>query len=263
MKILLTGYKGFIGSNMYKHLLEQGHKVHGVEMNEVIPPVFKFDRIMHIGAISATTETNVEKIMKYNYNYSVDLFERANYWGIPFQFSSSASVYGLKTEFFKEDSPVDPKTPYAWSKYMFENYIKNKITKSNVQMFRYFNVYGPNEEHKGTQASPYCQFTQQAKNTGKIRLFENSEKYYRDFIHVDELIDIQTKFMHINTSGVFNVGTGKTKSFQMVGEEIAKEYNADIEYIPMPKNLKHSYQEYTCADMTKTQNIFKFNIDVV
>lgn len=251
-KILLTGHEGFIGSNMKLRLTQLGYDVFGVEMDDEIPNLYGFDLVMHLGAISATTETNVEKIMKYNYEYSLDLLYRCECLGIPMQFASSASVYGLKRE-FKEDSPVDPRTPYAWSKYMFEKYVELHPPLDNtIQMFRYFNVYGPNEEHKGTQASPYCQFTQQAINNGKIKLFENSENYHRDFIPVEKIIDTHIKFMYLYTSGVFNIGTGETKSFQDVAEEIATRFNVPIEYIPMPENLKHSYQEYTCADMTKT-----------
>ena len=90
-----------------------------------------------------------------------------------------------------------------------------------------------------------------------MRVFENSEQYQRDFVHVSQVVDTHIKFFNVPESGVWNVGTGKTKSFQMVGEEIAKEYNVDIEYIPMPTNLKHSYQEYTCADMSKTYQMLQ------
>jgi ADP-L-glycero-D-manno-heptose 6-epimerase len=120
-----------------------------------------------------------------------------------------------------------------------------------VQGFRYFNVYGPNEDHKGDQASPYHKFEKQAKELGIIKLFENSNNYYRDFVHVDNLIDVHKKFLNVKESGIWNIGTGKPKSFQQVAEEIAEKYKAKIEYIPMPDTVKNQYQTYTCANLDK------------
>ena len=129
---------------------------------------------------------------------------------------------------------------------------KKKDWRIPVQTFRYFNVYGDHgEAHKGDQASPYHKFREQAKTTGIIKVFENSENYFRDFIHVDQVLDIQFKFLNLTQSGCWNIGTGQPKSFLQVAEEIADQYNAKIEIIPMPDNLKNSYQKYTCADLTK------------
>ena len=119
-----------------------------------------------------------------------------------------------------------------------------------MQGFRYFNVYGPGEDHKGNQASPYHQFTQQAKNNGVIKLFENCDQYLRDFVHVNRIIDIHEKFLSVKNSGVWNIGTGTAKSFLAVANEVIQKYPARIEYIPMPEILKQSYQTYTCADLT-------------
>ena len=120
-----------------------------------------------------------------------------------------------------------------------------------VQGFRYFNVYGPEgEEHKGNQASPYMQFKKQYQETGRVKLFENSEEYLRDFIHIDKLIYTQLKFLDIKESGVFNIGTGRPRSFKEVALSICSEN--EIDYIPMPDILRDSYQKYTCADMSKT-----------
>jgi ADP-L-glycero-D-manno-heptose 6-epimerase len=96
-------------------------------------------------------------------------------------------------------------------------------------------------------ASPYHKFTEQAKS-GTIRVFENSENYFRDFIHVDQVIDVQEKFLSIEASGLWNLGTGKVRSFMDVANDVAKHYPASIEYIPMPEEVKNSYQEYTCAN---------------
>ena len=251
MKILVTGYKGFIGSNLYENLIKDDYDVDGFDWGDPYPKVKKYDWVIHLGAISSTTETNVEKIMMQNYDFSVDLYKDCRHHEVNFQFASSASLYGLKNS-FNEDDPVDPRTPYAWSKYMFEKYLTEHKRTSNVQIFRYFNVYGPGEEHKGSQASPHCQFVEQAKKTGVIKVFENSEKYQRDFIHVSQIITFHKLFMRKEVSGIFNLGNGSTRSFKEVAEQFAPLYNAEIQTIPMPDNLKHSYQEYTCADMKKT-----------
>ena len=127
---------------------------------------------------------------------------------------------------------------------------------------RYFNVYGA-KENKGTQASPITKFTEQAKEEGVITLFENSDKYERDFIFVGDVCDIQEQMLYVKKSGLFKIGTGSTTSFQTVAEIIAKKYNAEIKYIPMPETLQGQYQEYTCADITKLLNIFDIEFKTV
>jgi len=249
MKILITGYKGFIGQNAV-NTLKDTHDLVMFEWGDRYPDLTGIDCVMHFGAISATTERNVEKIMRQNYDFSVLMHQYCAKEGITFQYSSSASVYGLNTSFAETD-PVDPRTPYAWSKYMFDKYVTDHPTQNVVQGFRYFNVYGPHEEHKGNQASPYHQFKTQAINNGVIKLFKGSENYFRDFVPVETVIDTQIRFLNVKESGVWNVGTGTVKSFQEVAEEIASLYNVHIEYIDMPDNLKSSYQEYTKADLTK------------
>ena len=125
-----------------------------------------------------------------------------------------------------------------------------------IQGFRYFNVYGPNEDHKGEQASPIHKFTEQAK-VGNIKLFENSENYKRDFVCVSDICEIHEKMLDINEKGVYNIGTGTAISFQQVAEFVAKKHSADIEYIPMPNNLKDQYQEYTCANLDSLSTLVK------
>ena len=255
MKILLTGHKGFIGSNMLKAL--EGHDVRTYDWGEDIELLSTHDRdvCIHIGGISSTTERDVEKIMRQNYDFSCRLLDRCMNTGTNFQYSSSASVYGLNQE-FQEDSPVDPRTPYAWSKYMFERYALKRQAFGDhnyhrIQGFRYFNVYGSGEAHKGGQASPYHQFAKQAREQGRIQVFEGSREYSRDFISVQQVISTHLKFLTKSASGVFNVGTGKTTSFY----EVAERYQVPIDEIPVPEHLKYSYQKYTCADMTKTNTI--------
>jgi ADP-L-glycero-D-manno-heptose 6-epimerase len=249
MRILVTGYKGFIGQNMVKALSDKAElSLH--EMGDPLPEIKGLDWVIHLGAISSTTETDVEKVLEHNLEFSKWLICSCEAYDVNLQYSSSASVYGLNTN-FNEDAPCNPLSPYAWSKYLVDRYIKRSKWHITIQGFRYFNVYGPYEDHKGNQASPYHKFTKQAKETGTIKLFENSDKYLRDFVPVETVINTHLKFLNIKESGIWNVGTGKAKSFQTVAEEIAKEYNAKIEYIPMPDNLKLQYQVYTQADITK------------
>jgi ADP-L-glycero-D-manno-heptose 6-epimerase len=260
MKIILTGHRGFVGSHLLQALQKQNYEVEAYDWENNQFSIMDADWVIHIGAISSTTEKDIEKILKQNYDFTIDLYERCKRFGVNFQFASSASLYGFNNK-FSENDPLDPRTPYAWSKYLCERYIQNRMGGSITHIFRYFNVYGPEgEEHKGSQASPYMQFTKQAKETGVIKLFENSENYRRDFIHVSEIVSYHLMFLNSKQSGIFNLGTGSTKSFQEIAEKIAEKYNAKIEYIPMPEILKSSYQKYTCADMTKTNQEILTNL---
>ena len=242
MKILITGHRGFIGSHFFQQLKKQ-HQVDGYEWGDNFPG-YDYDWILHVGAITSTTETDVEKIFQQNYDFTVDLLDNCNVFGVNCQFSSTAALYGLGKD-FRESSALDPRTPYAWSKYMVERYIKSRNWNINIQCFRYFNVYGSGEDHKGLQASPQHQFRQQYLNQGHVKIFSGSENYHRDFVPVAHVVDIQTKFLTIPESGVWNIGSGRTRSFF----EVAKEITDDIHYIPMPDNLHNSYQSHTCADL--------------
>lgn len=255
MRILITGYKGFIGQNMVAALKDEYDLVL-YDWGDELPSFNHISQVIHLGAISSTTETDVDKIMTQNYDFTRMLFEKCKNNCVNLQFASSASVYGKGTE-FKETSPVDPRTPYAWSKYLCERMLMQPQQNVKVQIFRYFNVYGPNEDHKGDQASPYTKFSWQAQETGVIKVFKNSEKQFRDFIHVKDLITVHKKFLNYRDQGIFNLGTGKSKSFMQVAQEVAKTYKAKIETIPMPKNLEYSYQAFTQADTTKLMKTLK------
>lgn len=263
MIILITGEKGFIAKHLIDHLQTE-HEVHGYDYDENHKPcVDGYDWVIHLGAISSTSERDVDKIMLQNYEFSKWIFNECNSKGVNFQYASSASVYGPYDK-FGEDDPKQPQSPYAWSKYLFDRWIWQQKHNVCVQGMRYFNVYGPREEHKGTQASPITKFTKQAEEESVITLFENSDKYLRDFIFVGDVCDIHEQMMlHVKESGLYNIGTGSATSFQTVAEIIAKKYNADIKYIPMPEELQGQYQEYTCADITKLLNIFDIQVKTV
>jgi len=259
MKILVTGYKGFIGQNMV-NALKDYHELSLYEWGEPLIDLDDVQLVIHLGAISSTTETDVEKILTQNLDFSVALHEHCVKHNINFQYSSSASVYGLDSV-FSEDAPPDPKNAYAWSKYLFERYVRDNPSPALVQGFRYFNVYGPHEDHKGKQASPFHQFAEQAKNTGKIRLFEGSENYLRDFVHVDYVIDTHKKFFNVGESGLWNVGTGSTMSFLDVAKHTQSLYGGELEFIPMPDQLVGKYQAFTKSDNTKINECLrKWNV---
>ena len=256
MKILVTGHKGFIGSNLALYLQGKGHDVEGWEyIPNTIPDPSGYDWVIHLGANSSTTETDVDLIMEQNLEHSLRLLQACDMMGVNFQYASSASVYGT-TDHFTENGPLMPQSPYAWTKYLFDRFVTQNLDHFQVivQGFRYFNVYGPGEEHKGNQASPYTKFTQQAKENGVVKLFENSDQYRRDFICVEDICSVHNLMLDIDASGIYNIGTGTATSFDSVGRTIAKKYNADIEYIPMPESLKGQYQEYTCANIKKLSN---------
>lgn len=250
MKILVTGHKGFIGQNMVKALEADGHEVIGYEWGEEFYSLYKVDQVIHLGAISSTTFDDIPQILDQNYYFTIDLLKECNARKTPIQIASSASLYGINNKTFHENDKLYPRTPYAWTKLLCEDYIKRAIWNMKVQVFRYFNVYGPNEDHKGSQASPFHQFEKQAKETGVIKVFQNSEAYFRDFVHVDKVIDVHKKFFDVKESGIWNVGTGHCTSFMRVAIDIAEKYNAKIETIPMPKSLVGNYQHYTKADLT-------------
>lgn len=252
MRILITGHKGFIGQNMIKAL--EDHDLSLCERDEEYS-LEGVDRVIHLGAISDTTCDDWEALSYYNCEFSKVLIDRCQALGIPLQIASSASVYGIDNTTFREDDVCEPANLYAKSKLLIEEYVRGLDVREPVQLFRYFNVYGPHEDHKGNQASPFHKFEQQAKS-GVITVFENSESYRRDFIHVEEIIRLHKRFFEINESGVWNFGMGKTLSFLEIAEMFANKYSAAIKEVPMPQNLANKYQKYTRADLSKLEKTF-------
>tara|TARA_B110000503_G_scaffold12801_1_gene17443 strand:- start:34672 stop:35487 length:816 start_codon:yes stop_codon:yes gene_type:complete len=257
MRILVTGHKGFIGSNLALYLQSQGHEVEGWEyIKNSIPDPSSYDWVIHLGAITSTTFTDVDQIIEQNLEYSLRLLQACDMLGTNFQYASSASVYGT-TDHFTENCPLFPQSPYAWSKYLFDRFVTQHANDFSVlvQGFRYFNVYGQGEDHKGEQASPYTKFIRQAKEDGVIELFEGSKDYKRDFVCVEDVCKVHEKMLTVDQAGIFNVGTGTATSFQEIANTVAYKYNAGINYIPMPDNIKLQYQKYTCANLTKLNNV--------
>ena len=241
--ILVTGSKGFIGRNFIKKrdwdVIALDFHNH-MEIFDSDFPWKNITKIYHLGAISSTTETNIERIYNLNIKYSISLFEYAIEHQIPVTYASSASVYGNTYTY-----QINPLNYYALSKATVDYWVQDNVDRfRNVVGCRFFNVYGNGEEHKGTQASPLHQFTKQAKDTGIIKVFEGSENYLRDFVHVDDAIECMTMERE---SGIYDVGTSNPVSFQYIANLIARKHDAFIEEIPFPRHLENKYQRYTCA----------------
>lgn len=252
--IIVTGNKGFIGSELWERI--PGDKI-GVEINNafyflnMFTDWDKVDAVYHLGAISDTTETDINKIHRFNVEFTVALFEKCIKYQIPIKYASSASVYGNHPH-----DEINPLNYYALSKVTIDYFVAENMSKfKHIQGFRFFNVYGKNEAHKKNQASPVYKFTQQAKDTGRILIFENSDHYYRDFVCVEDVCKILLS--NEKVSGIYDLGTSKPISFLRVAEIVADRYDATIGTIPFPDHLKGRYQYSTIANREWNDYYFK------
>ena len=244
--IILTGANGFIGKKFLEKLT--GKEVIKVEKNNswhFRQTLFNYqwkdvELIIHQGAISSTTCTNLQAIHYFNVEFTEWLCQEAIKHQIPMKYASSASVYGNTSD------TINPLNYYAISKVISDYWVQDHMDEFKlIQGFRYFNVYGEGEEDKGDQASPVSKFTKQIKEEGKLKLFEGSDKFLRDFICVDDIAEIVLN--NDKPSGIYDLGTSNPTSFQEVAELVAKKYDGTIEYIPFPEHLEGKYQTYTCA----------------
>jgi ADP-L-glycero-D-manno-heptose 6-epimerase len=301
MALIVTGAAGFIGSNLVRALNARGErdivavdnlaradKVANLCDLEIADFVDKrdfidmlrgglegeFHAVLHQGACSDTMETDGRYMMENNYRYSLDLLDWCQERRIPFIYASSASVYGAGPVFKESREHEAPLNVYGYSKFLFDQVVRRRLGARTAQVagFRYFNVYGPREAHKGRMASVAFHFFDQYLAQGKVKLFEGSGGYgpgeqIRDFICVDDVVRVNLFFLdHPELSGVFNVGTGRAQSFNDVahatinairrarGEKplgLAElKSSGALEYVPFPAQLVGKYQSYTQADMT-------------
>ena len=303
--IIVTGAAGFIGSNLVRALNERGitdiiavdnltraEKFKNLVDCEIADYLDKADfiqriqqgdfdggvrAILHEGACSDTMETDGRYMMENNYRYSAILLDWCLEQSVPFIYASSAATYGGGSTFREERACEGPLNVYGYSKFLFDQIVRQRLPEATmvaeqVVGLRYFNVYGPREQHKGRMASVAFHHFGQFQAEGKVRLFEGSHGYpnggqLRDFVFVEDVVRVNLHFLdHPEKSGIFNLGSGRAQSFNDVAaavvngcralkneaalslEEIVRQ--GFLEYVPFPDALKGKYQAYTQADLT-------------
>ena len=263
--ICITGASGFIGGHLLK-LLDTANVVccdprdsSMIQPEDLLEQLNKTPPsiVYHLGAVSSTTETNTHLISVNNISFSCELLEFCIDRSIPFVYASSASVYGLGGFGFKESTRSDPMNYYAISKACFDDIVLQKIAdnpKSKIFGMRYFNVYGNGEEHKGDMASPIHKFIRQSE-LGEIKIFKGSKNFLRDFVHVRDVVKM-TSVAHTFKPGIYNVGTGRARSFLEVARVISDITGVEVVEIPFPEHLVGKYQDYTCANNQKVDRFY-------
>jgi ADP-L-glycero-D-manno-heptose 6-epimerase len=222
--------------------------------------------ITHMGACSSTTETNVEYLMQNNFRYSCEIADYALKHNIRFIYASSAATYGDGASGYSDQDfhskVLRPLNPYGFSKYLFDLWAINSGAVSKMVGLKFFNVYGPNEYHKGSQRSVIHQAYLQAKTTGRIRLFKSYRPEFRDgeqkrdFIYIKDCTEIMWNLLtKPEVVGIYNLGTGTARTWNEVARAVfdALKMQGQIEYIEMPEALRNQYQYFTQADVQKLQ----------
>lgn len=286
--IVVTGGAGFVGSNIVAALNERGERdvvvvddlrdgrkfsnLADLEIADYLDkdafiaqidqdrdPVGRLRAVFHQGACTDTTEWDGRLMMAQNFDYSKRLLHYCIERHIPLIYASSAAVYGAGPVFVEEPAHERPLNVYGYSKLLFDQYVRRHLHDADSQVvgLRYFNVYGPREAHKAQMASVAWHLHGQVAETGEARLFEGSDGYdageqRRDFVYVKDVAAVNLHFLdHPGESGIFNVGTGASQSFNDVARAVIGWHGrGEIRYIPFPEHLVGRYQSYTEADIT-------------
>jgi ADP-L-glycero-D-manno-heptose 6-epimerase len=294
--ILITGAAGFIGSCIVKHFNDQGREdiivvdrmrdgdkwlnlrglkylefIHADEFvhDEIITSVFDdgVDQVYHMGACSSTTERDMDFLIKNNLEYSKIIWGFCTQYNVPLCYASSAATYGSGEQGYNDDESqihkLMPLNGYGYSKQLMDEWaLKQDKTPEKWYGVKFFNVYGPNEYHKGKMSSVVFQAFNQINENGEVKLFQSHHKDYedggqlRDFVYVKDVVSAMHRLInddHNGQNGIYNLGTGKARSFRDLAtatfQAMGKEPN--IKYIPMPESLRGQYQYYTQANMDK------------
>lgn len=296
-KIIVTGGVGFIGSNLIQALNDRGYynvtivdhmkgargerkrrNLVGLQYRELIEADLflqqmqkgkvsgEVEVVFHLGARTDTTEKDKTFLLQNNTNYSKELFAFCIKNTCRFIYASSAATYGDGSRGYSDrERKLAPLNYYGLSKYLFDEWVLDQKQKPAQWVgLKFFNVYGPNEYHKGFMASVVYHGFQEIKNDGEIRLFKSYKEDYRDgeqkrdFIYVKDVVKVMPFFLdHKNFNGIYNVGTGKASSFLDVANALfrALSKKPNIRFIDIPEEIKEKYQYFTQADMSSLQNI--------
>src|SRR5216684_4539065 len=293
LMLLVTGGAGFIGSNVVADLNEAGHTDVVVndmlgsdgkwrnlgkrQLADLIPPSDlsdwlkgrKLDAVIHLGAISSTTATDGDQVIECNFRLSLRLLDWCTSTRTPFSYASSAATYGNGDEGFVDDATLPalrrlrPMNLYGWSKHLFDLVVLDRAAKKQPLPpqwvgLKFFNVYGPNEYHKGEMMSVLCKVFDEAKAGVPVRLFKSHRPgiadgdQRRDFIYVEDVTAVVRWLIGTpSVNGLFNVGTGKAQSFREMIEAmfVALGRPPKIEYVDMPASIRDSYQYFTEASV--------------
>ncbi len=298
---IVTGGAGFIGSNMVAALearggrkvaicdyLRSGEKWRNIakrELTDIIHPdnllnfldanASNIKAVIHMGAISSTTETDADKIIDNNFRFSMDIWHWCTHHQARLIYASSAATYGNgKQGFIDNGSPehlakLQPMNAYGWSKHLFDRRVARMIADGDLRPsqwvgLKFFNVYGPNEEHKGNMRSIVSQVYPLAKKNKACQLFKSHHPDYedggqlRDFIWVGDCVDLMMWLLNNHqVSGLFNCGTGKPRSFKDLATAVYRTLGKEpaIEYIPTPESIRGKYQYFSQADTARLRAV--------
>ncbi len=287
-KIIVTGGAGFIGSAVVWRLNELGYDdilivdrmdrtdkwknlvplrfadyIEAVDLIDLIDDLADTDVIFHLGACSSTTETDADFVIRNNFQYTKTLAEFAIANDIRFIYGSSAATYGDGSAGMEDGTEnldrLRPLNVYGYSKHLFDTYAARNGMFGSIVGLKYFNVFGPNEDHKGDMRSLVSKAFEQINETGGLRLFKSADPRYkdgefgRDFVYVKDAVDMTLFFMDSDASGLFNVGSGRMNPWNALADAIfaALGRPRNVEYIEMPENLRDRYQYHTEADLLR------------